>query len=170
MVKRTKWARLAPVAAIVAVGISAAPAQAASTRAEYIAQADAICQTFTPSLNQTYATYRHNDKRWARLASHGTLKAWVKQTRRTGAALSRYLQVHAALTEQLAALSPAPGDEALIATWISYRRQAESIGAAAATALSRIDVGKFFKFVGQANKAEFAGMKVVEGFGFQVCG
>jgi hypothetical protein len=169
MVKRTKWFSLVPLAAIAAVCMSAAPAQAATSRAEYIAQVDPICQSVMPSLDQTWAAYNRNYKHWIRQATHGTLKAWVKQTRRTAAALNRLNQVEISLTNQLAAIPPAPGDEAVIGTWLSYRRQSDGLGMAAAVALNHIQVSKFFKLARQADKAAYAGVQVAETVGFQVC-
>ena len=169
MVKDTKRFLLATVAAIVAVCIGAVPAQAASTRADYVAQADPICAASAPAIGQAYGTYSRNFKHWVHQASHGTLKAWVKQTRRTGAALGRFTQAEASLTDQLAAISPAPGDESTIGSWMSYRRQSEALGAAAATTLSHLQVSKFFKLAGRSDKAAVAGVRVAEGVGFQVC-
>jgi hypothetical protein len=169
MVKGTKRFLLVSVAAIVAVCVGAVPAQAASTRTDYIAQVDPICAASAPVISQAYGSYSRNYKRWAHLASHGTLKGWVKQTRRTGASLSRFNQAEARLTDQLAAIPPAPGDESTIGSWLSYRRQAEALGGAAANALSHIQVGKFFKLAGRGDKAAVAGVRVAEGVGFQVC-
>src|SRR5262249_38071609 len=82
MRKRTRrvgvW--LAPLAAMAAVWIGAAPAQAAATRAEYIAQVDPICAAAAPAIDQAYGVYSRNYKRWERQATHGTLRAWIKQT------------------------------------------------------------------------------------------
>jgi hypothetical protein len=61
------------------IAVWAAPANAASTRAEYIAQVDPICQSFVAPENAAFRSYRKNDKRWFHLASSGSLKAWLKQ-------------------------------------------------------------------------------------------
>ena len=169
MVKRTKRFLLVPAAAIVAVCIGAVPAQAASTRAEYIAQTDPICSAAAPAISQAYGSYNRNYKRWLHQTTHGTLKSWVKQTRRTGASLGRYIQAEASLTGQLQAVPPAPGDESMVGSWLSYRQQADALGAAAATALSHIQVVRFFKLASRADKAAVAGVRVAEGVGFQVC-
>ena len=169
MVKGTKRFLLVPVAAFVAVCIGAVPAHAASTRSDYVAQVDPICAASAPVIGQAYGSYSRNYKRWIHQASHGSLKAWVKQTRRTAASLGRFNQAETSLTDQLAAVPAAPGDESTIGSWLSYRRQAEAFGAAAATALSHIQVGKFFKLASRGDKATAAGVRVAEGVGFQVC-
>jgi hypothetical protein len=155
--------------ALVAVCAPAA-AGAASSRAEYIAQVDPICQSFAGPENKAIGVYNRNYKRWVHDASHGTLKNWVKQTRRTGRALSAFSQVHAAMTEQVAAIAPFDPDVGLITTWLNSRRQADAFGSAAAAALKRIDVGKFYKLGRQADSAEAAGLRAINSFGFTVCG
>ncbi len=157
------------LAALAAACVAPASAGAAATRGDYIGQVAPICQAFAPQLNQTATAYNRSFKLWLHLAGHGTLKAWVKQTRKTATALSAFNQVHVSLTEQIATVTPAPGDEAVVGTWLSDRRQAEAFAMSAAVALGRIETGKFFKLIGQTNKAERAGIQVIAGFGLQTC-
>ena len=51
------------------IAIWAAPADAASTRAEYIAQVDPICQSFVGPLGDSWAGYHKNYKAMTRAAS-----------------------------------------------------------------------------------------------------
>jgi hypothetical protein len=163
--------KLLPIwlAAIAIGAVGAAPAEAAATRAEYIAQADPICAAAKPTIDQAFAVYNRQYKRWVHLAGHGTLKAWLRQTRRTAAALNRANQAEISLTAQLVAVPPAPGDEGTIGSWLAQRRQADSLGVAAATALKRIQVGKFFKLARRSDKAASAGVQIAQGIGFTVC-
>jgi hypothetical protein len=169
MPRLTKKHLVISLVALVAVSIGPVSAEAASTRGDYIGQVAPICQAYAPQLNQTATAYNRSFKLWLHLAGHGTLKAWVKQTRKTATALSAFNQVHGSLTEQIATVTPAPGDEAVVGTWLSDRRQAEAFATSAAVALGRIETGKFFKLIGQTNKAERAGMQVIAGFGLQTC-
>jgi hypothetical protein len=152
------------------IGVGAASADAASTRAEYIAQVDPICQTFVGPENTAISTYHRNYKRWIHDATHGTLKNWVKQTRRTASSLAAFSQIHASMTEQVAAVPPVDADAGLITTWLNGRRQADAFATSAASALKRINVGRYFKLVRKVDKAEAAGAAAINGFGFHVCG
>ena len=101
--------RKALIPFVVSVGliaIWASPANAASTRAEYIAQVDPICQSFVGPENAAAKAYHRNYKRMIHDASSGTLKRWVKQTRRTVGSLTRWDQIHSNMTEQIAAVPP----------------------------------------------------------------
>jgi hypothetical protein len=152
--------------------VAVTPAHAASTRAEYIAQVDPICQSFVSLENDAYRAYRKNSKRWFHLASSGTLKAWLNASRRTSKSLLRFTQIDSRLNEQIAAVSPPAADAGTVGTWLNDRRQADAFSASAAAALNRpvVQVGKYFKRVKQANAAAAASLRAIEGFGFQVCG
>src|SRR4051812_29634604 len=101
------------------IAIWAAPADAASTRAEYIAQADPVCQSFLGPVNNAKTSYNTNYKRWVRDLSKGTLHNWVRQTARTAISLRRLSHVEASLTEQLTAVPPLATDAGVISTWLN---------------------------------------------------
>jgi hypothetical protein len=153
------------------IAVWAAPADAASTRAEYISQVDPICQSFVGPEHAAFRAYIRNDKREVHLARSGTLKAWLKATRRTSHSLVRFAQIDASLIEQVAAVSPPAADAGTVGTWLNYRRQANVHTASAAAALNRPvpEIGKYFKRAKQANAAVEAAGRAIEGFGFQVC-
>jgi hypothetical protein len=46
------------VLALAATALAAAPAQAASTRAEYVAQVDQVCAGFTPQFQAVYPDFK----------------------------------------------------------------------------------------------------------------
>lgn len=158
-------------AALLATGVAGVtPAHAASTRAEYIAQVDPICQASVAPMDAAATAYNRNYKRWVRVLMHGSVKAWVKQTGRTARSLSQFTLVHASMTNQIAAVPPVPSDAGTISTWLNDRRQAEAFATSAATAFSRFKFDRFDKQIRRANLAEDAGIRAVAGFGFQVCG
>lgn len=158
-------------ASVLAVSlVVVAPANGASTRAEYIAQVEPICQSFAPQEATASSAFSRDYKRWARLLSHGTLKSWVRQTARTAAALRAFNNVHAAMTEQVAAVAPPPADASTITTWLNDRRQADVFSAAAASSFAHFKFPQFRKKLNQANAADAAGAQALSGFGFQVCG
>jgi hypothetical protein len=156
----------------VIVVLAPADANAASTRAEYIAQVDPICQAFVDPENAALRAYRKNAKRWDRLASKGTLKAWLKQTRRVSRSLLRLTQLDTTLNDQIAAVPPPAADAGAIATWLNARVQANAFAASAAAALNRPvpAINKYFKLIDRANAALAASTRAIAGFGFQVCG
>jgi hypothetical protein len=154
------------------IAASAAPADAASTRAEYIAQVDPICQSFVGLENNAYRAYRRNSKRWFHLASSGTLKAWLSASRRTSKTLMRLTRIDVSLNHQIAAVLPPAADAGTIGTWLNYRRRADAFSAAAAAALNHplVQVGEYFKRIKRTNASIAAAQRAVDGFGFQVCG
>jgi hypothetical protein len=153
------------------IAIGAAPAQAASTRDEYIAQVDPICQSFVGFENDAYRAYRRNTKRWDHLAGSGTLKAWLNATRRVSKSLMQFTQIDGSLNEQIAAVPPPAADAGTIGTWLNDRRQADALAASAAAALNRPvpQINKYFKRVKQANGSQESAGRAIDGFGLKVC-
>ena len=153
------------------IAVWAAPADAASTRAEYLAQVDPICQSFVGPENVAFRGYVRNSKRWNHLAAKGTLKAWLDATRRTSKSLSQFVQIDVSMLDQIAAVPPPAADAGVIGSWLNARRQADAFSASAAAALNRPvpQIDKYFKRVDQANRSVDAAGRAIEGFGFQVC-
>ena len=151
--------------------VTATPAHAASTRAEYIAQVDPICQSFVGPENVAFGAYVRNSKREGHLSGSGSLKAWLKATRRTSKSLTGYVQIDLNLLDQIAAVPPTAADAGTIGTWLNYRRQSDAFAAAAAAALNRPvpQIGKYFKRAKQANVSLDGAGRAIKGFGFQVC-
>jgi hypothetical protein len=149
-----------------------ASARAVSTRAEYIAQVDPICQSFVGSHDAALSAYNKSAKRMLHLSGSGTIKAWLAATRRASKLLTALTQNQLALLDQIAAVPPAAPDAGTIGTWLNGRRQSDAFAASAAAALNRPvpQVGKFFKKIKQANSALDAADRAITGFGFQVCG
>jgi hypothetical protein len=152
------------------IAVWAAPAGAASTRAEYIAQVDPICESYKgPELNDAKAFHR-NYKLWGRTATRGTLKAFARQTHRLAQSLLAWDRLHSSMTEQIAAIPAVPADAPVIDTWLSDRRQSDAAADAAASALNNFRIGSFFRLTRRADRLERAGIQAIADFGFQVCG
>jgi hypothetical protein len=132
--------------------VAIAPAQAASTRAEYITQVDPMCRANLGPWQQTYAAEVRTFKKWARLTNKGTLKAWVDQTHEFARALERHVQVHNTLTDQISAVPPPPEDAQLVARWLMLRNEYERLTQSAAQALHVLDIGQWGKQYARANK------------------
>jgi hypothetical protein len=152
------------------IGGWTADSYAASTRAEYVAQVDPICQSFVAPTVQALKAYNKNYKEWTRRLTKGSLKGWIRQTARTARSLHRFNQQHASLTEQIATVPPPAEDAVSVGTWLNDRKQADAFSEAAARAFARFKFAQFHKKIAQANAADAAGIRAIAGFGFQVCG
>jgi hypothetical protein len=165
--------RRALIVLVVSMGLIAgiaAQAEGASTRAEYVAQVDPICQAFAGPQIKAGKAFTKNYKLWVRDLSHGTLKNWVRQTDRTARSLRHFDQIHASLTDQIAGVPPLPDDAGTVDTWLNDRRQADAFSEAAASAFGHFKFDRFRRLVRRANQADGAGADAISGFGFQVCG
>jgi hypothetical protein len=163
------------VVALLTIGLAAVPpAHAASTRGEYVAQVDPICQSFVGPQSNALSSFIKNTKRLGRVAKSslksGNFKPFVRQTRRTAGALNGYAQIHASMTDQIVAVPAPPSDAGTISTWLNARRQAEGLARSAASALSQFKFKVFLKRLDQSDAAESAGLNAISGVGFQVCG
>ena len=165
--------RRAVIGAVLSVGViavGAAPAGAASTRAEYIAQVDPICQSFVGRINDARTSYSRSYKRWGRDLNHGSLKRWERQTHRTFQSLRTLIQIEAALTDQIAPVPPPAEDATTINAWLTGRNKAERFGYSAALAFDSFKFDLFGKRLNQSNRAYATGIKAISGFGLQTCG
>ena len=148
-----------PIVAVVLLAIpmvALTPAHAASTRAEYIAQADPICQS-------TQAAERRElgpKGTVLRLMKKGRFKAAAHRYRNSGVAYS-------AGVEQLAGLSPPSADVQLIGTWLQMLRAFIPVGNRATAAMAHgRDPAKFLRRIGSMNVQTHA---LVADFGFAYC-
>ena len=147
------------------IAVWAAPADAASTRAEYVAQVEPICRANLGPWQQTYAAEVRAFKKWARLSTKGTLKAWVNQTHKYARALERHVQVHNTLTDQISAVPPPPEDGQLVATWLMLRNEFERLAQSAAQALHAFDIRRWGIQNARADKAGYREWDVAASLG-----
>ena len=150
--------------------ISSPTGQIAPTHAGYIAQVDPICQSFVEPVGDAARSFGRNLKRLFRLATSGTLRAFVKQNSRTARSLKRLAQIETSLTSQIGAVPVPAVDAGTVATWLNHRRQADAFASSAASALKKLNAKRFFRLLDRAAKEEAAGLKAISGFGFQFCG
>jgi hypothetical protein len=143
---------------VVSIGLMvtlAAPAWAASTRVEYIAQADPICKS---TIDAQRAAAGPNG--FVGPLNHGHLKIAGQRMRRVFAAFSPGV-------EQLASIEPPAADAQLIATWVQNLRAQVPLGNRVATAL--IHVRLPLKLLRRLGKLNMSTQALVAGFGFQSC-
>jgi hypothetical protein len=116
--------------AVIALAITAT-AHAASTRAEYVAQVDPICQTATVQVRR--ALNKHHLKNAILLddLGSGDRKAELRIVKQ----LHILHRFGAPAVEQIAAVPAPPGDEAVIARWVGDLRFYDQRSLQAASAI-----------------------------------
>jgi hypothetical protein len=157
------------VAGAVALAITAVPAQAATTRAEYVAQVDPICQAAKPAKVKARKAAAKNLRRLVRQLRAGNEKKAIKLSGKAARNLNRFNRIQANLTTQIAPVPPAPRDLTTVSQWLQDRREAEKLGFGAARALKR-HKGK--KFLRKFRASVIAGAEArdrVKNFGFRYC-
>lgn len=150
--------------------VVAPPAGAAATRAEYIAQADPICQSYAGPLDDAFRAYLKNFRRTERIAKKGSSRAFVKATVREANSLDRVASLYLEVIAQLKAVAPPPVDASQVAAWLGFLAQEQAAEHAAAAAELRFQFKAYFKHLGEAQKADDAARASIAGFGFQSCG
>jgi hypothetical protein len=124
MTSRGRRVALAFGLALIAITAFAAPAGAASTRAEYVVQIEPICQSAKkPAIKTFTQVIKFSDK----LGIDDREDLEKKQIKRKVRALTSRLYldwaaIYGGVTERVAAVPPAPGDEGAIANWLDSRR------------------------------------------------
>src|SRR5262249_38119138 len=124
--RRMKLKGTVALALLAFPAVAVTPADAASTRAEYIAQVDPICQSYKGPELADAEVFRRNHKLWVRAATKGTVKEFARQTHRLAQSLFAWDRLHSTMTEQIAAIPPVPADAAVIDTWLNDRRQSDA--------------------------------------------
>lgn len=188
---KTTWATILGLAAIAAV-FAAPTAQATATRADYVAQAEPVCQSH---LNKLKPFAKKVAKRINRLFKHAPKRAkprTKKQTRKDLRRLASFFGLTARIelktatviretNASLATLVPAPGDEAVVASWLDSRRvdatNLATFGKAIKSFARRIKKGKLFFKGGPAAPGDPTNIlnhlkatdQIVAGFGFKSC-
>jgi hypothetical protein len=152
------------------IAVWAAPADAASTRAEYVAQVDPICQSFVGANDDAFRAWFKNEKLLGRVAKNGTLQQFGAQTKRVASSLKRIARIQATLTNQIAMVPPPTEDFGTVGTWLNDRRQEEALLRSAASILVQFRPYKqYLRKLNLADAADEAATRTVSGLGFQVC-
>jgi len=159
--------------------IAAVPASAATTRAEYVAQVDQICSQsprdsghLGPRLKTLFGSKPLPSlplpvpSEPTKKQIHRSLNRFVN---RLASILATFNRTFSSTTEQIALVSPAPGDEAAVAQWIAGLRQYAAYTAESLRALRHHKSGAALAFQGQAIDTLNAGGAAVQGFGITIC-
>jgi hypothetical protein len=152
--------------AITLVALSPAPASAASTRAEYVAQVDPICHGI--EVKEIAATrifkrrIRHLHVRPVDLESKPVRRAAVRFYRSV-------LRSFRSGFDQIAAVPPAPGDEAVVSAWLQGLRKFERRFQRVIPLVARGEERKAGRALSRAFKVAGQADLRVQDFGFQHC-
>jgi hypothetical protein len=103
---------------LIALAIEPATAPAASSRAEYVTQVVPICQSAKKPVFKAFGQYY---KRAKRLGGNDASDRALRGP--TSHLYTRWASIYGRVTGQIAAISPAPGDEQIVATWLADRGQ-----------------------------------------------
>jgi hypothetical protein len=156
---------------LVAMAIAAAPASAATTRAEWVAQVDPICQN---GMAQEAAAAQPLIKASKRAKKQHNRKAERKIARALRNFFTQYAAIEAAVNAQIATVPPAIEDVSLIQVWL--RARAELVDLERRLFTSKPQAGRGVKgftrfltdfFTLGARQLEIADL--VRDFGFQYC-
>ena len=141
--------------------VAVPPAQAASTRAEYVAQAEAICQVPGHQLFKLDQQVKKLGKRQDLRPSQAAV--------RYGKIMGRLANIEGVILTQLGTLTPAPGDEATVAAWLQGEQASKGLLDRAARAGKH---GKLRQFIGLLNQGLTTAKQadqIVASFGFRSC-
>jgi hypothetical protein len=160
---------IAPGVVGVALAITASTAIAASTRAEYVAQVDPICQAAHAA---GQAEVKRYERQVRRLTRHGfdpdhPSKALLRAA--VGFA-DRIAKIERPSFAQIAAITPAPGDEATVAEWLRLRARETAYFQRAFHAFARNQkTHQFRRLSAKADKANLEAESLVGDWGFEHC-
>jgi hypothetical protein len=143
------------------IAVWAAPADAASTRGEYVAQAEAICAKPVPQLFKL-------DQQILKLRKRHDLRP-SQYAVRAGKIMGKLANIEGGILTQLGTLTPAPGDEASVASWLQAEQQAKGVLDRAAQAGKHGKLGQFLGLLQQELSAAGQADQIVAGFGFRYC-
>ena len=159
--------------------IAAVPADAATTRAEYVTQVDQVCSRspqssgrLGPKLKDLFSPNAPSPlplpgaPEPTEKQIHRSLNRFINRLARL---LASFNQAFRSTTEQLALIPPAPCDEAAVAQWIAGLRQYATYTADSLHALRHHKPHAALAFQGLAIDALNSGGAAVQGFGISVC-
>jgi hypothetical protein len=152
---------------VILSALAAVPAQAASTRAEYVAQVDPICRAADRPTFKAYGLLfkagkkiqgLDNRKRVMRIRAQALARFYI-----------RLSNIYAKTTTQIAAVASAPGDEQTVTAWLAERSLVPDLGIRAGRAMNHQKVKRSRRLSNQAISSSERAASVVGEFGFHAC-
>jgi hypothetical protein len=147
---------------------TAPAAHAASSRAEYVAQVEPICQA---AQKPTFKAYARAFKELPSVEDldHLTRRELRRIDRAQGRLYSRIATVYGRTSARIRAVSPAPGDEAIIASWLSGRAQAQTLMLQAGRLARHLKARRSYLVASRATAASDTAARSVSDFSFHFC-
>jgi hypothetical protein len=149
--------RLLPSLLVAVVGLAALPAlsHAAATRAEYVAQAEPICGLANDDIARLNQRYR-------RFHKDGHYGAAGRMLKKTGTRLS-------ASIDQVRAITPPPGDEQAIGSWLGLVQKVADANVRMGRAEANENFAVKLRIQRQARKIGERAHSKVDDWGFHAC-
>lgn len=151
---------------------SAGTAQAVATRAEYVAQLDPVCQAGQGDMKAESKRQNPAIKRIARKLQRESLSRAQENAllgKLAAKEFSPTIKVFPRVTTQLAAVVPAPGDEAAVSQWLAARRTYSTFIERAVGAAKRGKTPTYNRLIENGTAKLIEGEIPVEGYGFRFC-
>jgi len=156
---------------IAALAIAATSASAATTRAEFVAQVDPICQNgqaqeavaAQPFLRAVKRAKKHHNRKTSR-----------KADRALGVYFQQYAAIERAVNSQIATVSPAPDDVSLVQVWLRARGELLDLETRLVTGSFRAKkglkgLGQIFALIFELGARQEEVSDLVRDFGFVYC-
>jgi hypothetical protein len=156
------------VVVIALLAITVAPAQAASTRAEYVAQVDPICQT---AATKQSAVIRSLKKFARQLKQRGIdTEEPTKQVIRIAVrGYNRIALIARNAVAQISAIAPAPGDETTVSAWFRRLSLQIDLFQRAIRAFAHQKVHRYKQLMYKSSIRGLEADDLVREFGFRHC-
>jgi hypothetical protein len=152
------------------LAIAATSASAATTRAEFVAQVDPICQN---GQAQEAVAAQPLNKLVKRVKGHDSRKLGRKLTRVLRSFLSQYATIEHAVDAQIATIPPATEDVSLVQVWLRARGDLVDKGSQLFThgiqGKGFKGFVRFFSLLDEISNREFEVHDLVRDFPFQYC-
>ncbi len=155
---------------LIALVAAASPASAATTRADWVAQVDPICQN---GLAQEVVAVQPLLRAAKRAKKHRGRKANRRVQRRLVAYIFQYTNIERAVNAQIATVPPAPDDVSLVQVWLRARGELldteTRLFVQPASGKGLKGLAKAFNLIFELVGREYEVSDVVRDFGFQYC-
>jgi hypothetical protein len=152
------------------LAIATTSASAATTRAEYVGQADPICQSAKAPFLKAFGAYFRTARRKGAFKMGVNERKLAKQLARPAAKLYRRLAfIYNDVTNRLSSVSPAPGDDQIVSAWLQARREVPAPIRGSARAIGHWKLKRANNFFKLTDIAVRRASETVRDFGFRYC-
>ena len=157
---------------MIALAISATPATAATTRAEYVGQVNQVCGSFSPQLAKVSKSFKKLGSRLKGVDSESGAhekRRFNRLLNDLGRYIGRQARILGAMPDQVALVAPAPGDEAAVSQWLQGLRQFATLQGQQASALRHHKFGRAAGLSQGSFEALNSGGAAVKDWGIRTC-